>query len=111
MGRAREPCRHARRPPGTARRRHPFRQRPATPRNGIPLGAATTRFIPGSTDLTEVVVQLFTGGTEAYAHGTVINGGHNWPTPTTVGNPPVADHFDATEAIVEFWHLHAGLPI
>jgi poly(3-hydroxybutyrate) depolymerase len=40
---------------------------------------------------------------------TVINGGHNWPTPTTHGNPPVADHFDATATIVEFWRRHAGL--
>jgi hypothetical protein len=32
---------------------------------------------------------------------TVINGGHNWPTPTTHGNPPVADHFDATATIVD----------
>jgi hypothetical protein len=34
----------------------------------------------------------------------------NWPTPTTHGNPPVADHFDATATIVEFWQRHAGLP-
>jgi poly(3-hydroxybutyrate) depolymerase len=40
----------------------------------------------------------------------VINGGHNWPGPTTVGNPPVASHFDATAAIVDFWHTHAALP-
>lgn len=26
------------------------------------------------------------------------------------GNPPVADHFDATATIVDFWHRHAGLP-
>ena len=27
-----------------------------------------------------------------------------------VGNPPVAEHFDATRTIVEFWRRHAGLP-
>jgi hypothetical protein len=30
--------------------------------------------------------------------------------PTTRGNPPVAEHFDATRTIVEFWRRHAGLP-
>jgi hypothetical protein len=55
--------------------------------------ATTTTLMPGSTNLTEVVVQLYLG-TEAFS--TVINGGHNWPGPTTVGNPPVASHFDAT---------------
>ena len=78
-------------------------------RNGIPTDApATTRLMPGSAGVTEVVVQLFEG-TEAFLMATVINGGHNWPTPTTHGNPPVADHFDATAAIVEFWRRHAGL--
>ena len=72
--------------------------------------AATTTLVPGSTGVTEVVLQLFTGGTEAYLHGTVINGGHNWPTPTTVGNPPVATHLNATRSIVDFWHNHAGYP-
>ena len=71
--------------------------------------AATTTLIPGSTNLTEVVVQLYLG-TEAFSCATVINGGHNWPGPTTVGNPPVASHFDATAAIVDFWHSHAALP-
>jgi poly(3-hydroxybutyrate) depolymerase len=79
-------------------------------RNGIPTDApATARLVPGSAGVTEVVVQLFEG-TEAFLTATVINGGHNWPTPTTRGNPPVADHFDATAAIVEFWRRHAGLP-
>ena len=65
-------------------------------RNGIPTDApATTQLVPGSAGVTEVVVQLFEG-TEAFLMATVINGGHNWPTPTTHGNPPVADHFDAT---------------
>ena len=47
---------------------------------------------------------------EAFTYATVINGGHNWPGPTTVGNPPVASHFDATQAILDFWHANAGLP-
>ena len=78
-------------------------------RNGLTAGPASTTLVPGSTGVTEVVLQLFTGA-EAYLHGTVINGGHNWPTPTTRGNPPVADHFDATQTIVEFWQTHAGCP-
>jgi poly(3-hydroxybutyrate) depolymerase len=79
-------------------------------RNAIPANApAVTRLIPGSTNRTEVVVQLYQG-IEAFAQATVINGGHNWPSPTTHGNPPVATHFDATQAIVEFWRAHAGLP-
>lgn len=79
-------------------------------RNEVPSGAvATTALIPGSAGVTEVVTQLF-AGTEAFLQATVINGGHNWPTPTTVGNPPVANHFDATSTIVEFWRRHAGLP-
>jgi poly(3-hydroxybutyrate) depolymerase len=80
-------------------------------RNGIApdAAAASTILVPGSSNLTEVVIQLYLGD-EAFACATVINGGHNWPGPTTVGNPPVASHFDATEAIVEFWHRHAGLP-
>jgi poly(3-hydroxybutyrate) depolymerase len=78
----------------------------------IPTAPAVTTLMPGSTGVTEVVLQLFTGGagTQAYLQGTVINGGHNWPTPTTVGNPPVANHFDATEAVVQFWKSHAALP-
>lgn len=83
-------------------------------RNGMwvsPNGpVATTRLIPGSTNATEVVAQLWTGGAAAFSYVTVVNGGHNWPTPTTNGNPPVADHFNATNAIIEFWHNHAGLP-
>ena len=79
-------------------------------RNGVPAPpVASTTLVPGSTGLTEVVLQLFTG-TEAFLQVTVINGGHNWPTPTTTGNRPVADHFNATRAIVEFSRLHAGLP-
>lgn len=80
-------------------------------RNGVAPAdpAAATILVPGSTNLTEVVVQLYVGD-EAFACATVINGGHNWPGPTTVGNPPVASHFDATEAVVEFWQRHAGLP-
>lgn len=79
-------------------------------RNGISRTApASTRLVPGSTGVTEVVLQLFEG-TEVFLFGTVINGGHNWPTATTRGNPPVAEHFDATEAIVDFWRTFAGLP-
>jgi poly(3-hydroxybutyrate) depolymerase len=80
-------------------------------RNGIPPSApaATTTLIPGSTNLTEVVTQLYLGA-EAFYCATVINGGHNWPTPSTVGNPPVASHFDATAAILDFWQAHAALP-
>jgi poly(3-hydroxybutyrate) depolymerase len=79
-------------------------------RNGINTDVpATAHLLPGSTGVTEVVVQLFEG-TQAFLVATVINGGHNWPTPTTHGNPPVADHFDATATIVEFWQRHAGLP-
>ena len=88
-----------------------FTLRQMLSRNGLVATAATTTLVPGSTGVTEVVLQLFTGGTEAYLHGTVINGGHNWPTPTTVGNPPVATHLNATRSIVDFWHNHAGLPM
>ena len=56
-----------------------------------------------------MVLQEFVGEA-AFLQGTVINGGHNWPMPTTRGNPPVAEHFDATRTIVEFWRRHAGLP-
>jgi poly(3-hydroxybutyrate) depolymerase len=88
-----------------------FTVREMLSRNGIAPNtpASATALIPGTTNLTEVVVQLFLGN-EAFAAATVINGGHNWPGPTTVGNPPVASHFDATEAIVDFWHHHAALP-
>jgi polyhydroxybutyrate depolymerase len=79
-------------------------------RNVIPAGPAQTSLTPGSTNVTEVVTQLWTGGTEAFCYVTVINGGHNWPTPTTRGNPPVANHYDATEAIVQFWRNFASLP-
>lgn len=79
-------------------------------RNGFAINVpAATFLVGGSANLTEVLVQLFQG-TEAFAMATVIHGGHNWPTPTTRGNPPVASHFDATESIVEFWHDHAALP-
>jgi poly(3-hydroxybutyrate) depolymerase len=75
-----------------------------------PPGQAQTQLIAGSANVTEVVAQLWAGGSEAFSYVTVINGGHNWPTPTTRGNPPVATHFNATEAIVEFWKNFAGLP-
>jgi poly(3-hydroxybutyrate) depolymerase len=75
-----------------------------------PPGPAQTTLISGSTNVTEVVAQLWTGGVKAFSYVTVINGGHNWPTPTTVGNPPVATHYNATEAIVQFWINFAGLP-
>jgi poly(3-hydroxybutyrate) depolymerase len=79
-------------------------------RNRIDRNAvADSRLIPGSTGVTEVVVQVFEGDA-AFLMATVINGGHNWPTPTTVGNPPVATHFDATATIVRFWRQYAGLP-
>ncbi len=70
---------------------------------------ADTTLVPGSGGKTEVVLQLFTGD-EAFLQVTVINGGHNWPTPDNHANPPVANHFDATAAIVAFWRRHAGLP-
>lgn len=80
-------------------------------RNGIiPPGPAQTQLIAGSTDVTEVVAQVWAGGAMAFSYVTVINGGHNWPTPTTMGNPPVATHFNATQAIVQFWTDFAGLP-
>lgn len=79
-------------------------------RNGIPAGQAQTSLTPGSANVTEVVAQLWTGGAKAFSYVTIINGGHNWPTPTTVGNPPIAMHFNATEAIVQFWINFAGLP-
>lgn len=86
-----------------------FTLREMLDRNVVPAGSATTRLITGSTGVTEVVLQQF-AGQAAYVHGTVLNGGHNWPSPTTRGNPPVADHFDATLSIVEFWRTFAGLP-
>jgi poly(3-hydroxybutyrate) depolymerase len=80
-------------------------------RNGIsPDAPAVTTLVPGSDNLTEVVIQSFVDGTAAFTCATVINGGHNWPGPTTVGNPPVASHFDATQAILDFWHANARLP-
>ncbi len=79
-------------------------------RNVIPAGPAQTQLIAGSTNETEVVAQVWTGGTMAFSYVTVINGGHNWPTPTTIGNPPIATHFNATQAIVQFWVNFAGLP-
>jgi poly(3-hydroxybutyrate) depolymerase len=78
-------------------------------RNTIPTNQpAVTTLAPGSADRTEVVTQLYQGAA-SFAQVTVINGGHNWPTPGTHGNPPVATHFDATQAIVEFWRTNAGL--
>jgi poly(3-hydroxybutyrate) depolymerase len=78
-------------------------------RNGVPAGPATTTLVAGSTNTTEVVEQLYLG-TEAFQYVTVINGGHNWPDPTQTGNPPVATHYDATQAIIDFWRGNAGLP-
>jgi poly(3-hydroxybutyrate) depolymerase len=75
-------------------------------RNGISgTDPAVTTLVAGSGNTTEVVVQLFQGGAEEFEYITVIGGGHNWPTPTTVGNPPVASHFNATAEIVRFWGL------
>ena len=79
-------------------------------RNGVAgTGPASTELAGGSTGVTEVVLQEYVGDA-AFLQGTVINGGHNWPMPTTRGNPPVAEYFDATRTIVEFWRRHAGLP-
>jgi poly(3-hydroxybutyrate) depolymerase len=107
---------HTFRPPATLLEvpidttRPAFTVREMLDRNGIlPSAPATTTLIPGSTNLTEVVVQLYLGNA-AFSCATVINGGHNWPGPTTVGNPPVASHFDATASILDFWHTHAALP-
>ena len=67
-------------------------------RNDIPRDApASTRLVAGSTAVTEVVLQLFEGSAEAFLLGTVINGGHNWPTPTTrqpSGRRPFRRHRD-----------------
>lgn len=81
-------------------------------RNLIPNAPSVTTLVPGSVNITEVVIQLFQGGagSQAFEYVTVVGGGHNWPTPTTVTNPPVATHFDATQEIVKFWKNHAGLP-
>ena len=78
---------------------------------GVPLpslDAASTSLVPGSAGVTEVVTQLFLGD-EAFLQVTVINGGHNWPDATSRGDDPIADHFDTTFAIVDFWQSHAGL--
>ncbi|MGH8904957.1 MAG: alpha/beta hydrolase family esterase [Egibacteraceae bacterium] len=81
-------------------------------RNLIPNNApSVTTLVPGSTNITEVVVQLFQGGAEAFEYVTVVGGGHNWPSFGAAGNPPVATHFNATREIVEFWQNHAGLPL
>jgi poly(3-hydroxybutyrate) depolymerase len=107
---------HTFRPPATLQEvpidtTHPaFTVREMLTRNGIaPTAPAATTLVAGSTNLTEVVVQLYLGN-EAFSCATVINGGHNWPGPTTVGNPPVASHFDSTQAILDFWHSQAALP-
>lgn len=75
------------------------------PTDPTPTVPSVTTLVPGSGNTTEVVIQLFQGGAEAFEYVTVVGGGHNWPTPTTVGNPPVATHFDATAEIVSFWGL------
>jgi polyhydroxybutyrate depolymerase len=82
-------------------------------RNLLPNGPATTTLVPGSTNTTEVIVQLWPpagGNSEAFAYVTVVGGGHNWPSPMGAGRPDVASHFDTTRAIVKFWHNYAGLP-
>jgi poly(3-hydroxybutyrate) depolymerase len=87
-----------------------FTVREMQDRNGvIPGSPSTTQLFAGTTNSTEVVGQLYSG-TQAFANVTIINGGHNWPTPTTAGNPPVATHFNATKAIIDFWQNFAGLP-
>ena len=86
-----------------------FTVREMLDRNGVPAGPASTTLVTGSTNTTEVVTQLFLGGTEAFQSVTVINGGHNWPGPTTTANRPVATHYDATQAILDFWIGYAGL--
>ena len=86
-----------------------FTLREMLDRNAVAAGPAVTSLVAGSTGVTEVVLQEF-AGTAAYVHGTVLNGGHNWPSPTTRGNPPVATHFDTTEASIDFWRTNAGLP-
>jgi poly(3-hydroxybutyrate) depolymerase len=80
-------------------------------RSSAPIAGwtASSQLVSGSTGVTEVLLQQFIGHA-AFLQGTVINGGHHWPMPTTRGNPPVAEHFDATRTIVEFWQRHAGLP-
>jgi len=79
-------------------------------RNGVlPTTPSVTSVVPGSVNVTEVVVQEWVG-TAAFTCVTVLNGGHNWPGATTTGNPPVAGHFEATQAILDFWHAHASLP-
>ena len=103
-------------PPGSPWR---FRSTPHWPHSLSMLCLIATQFppaspprnqlVPGSTNLTEVVISALSGR-QAFTQATVINGGHNWPSPDTHGNPPVATHFDATQAIVEFWRTHAGLP-
>jgi poly(3-hydroxybutyrate) depolymerase len=86
-----------------------FTLREMLDRNAAGAGPAATTLVAGSTGVTEVVLQEFTGA-ETYVHGTVLNGGHNWPSATTVGNPPVATQFNTTEAIIDFWRANAGLP-
>jgi poly(3-hydroxybutyrate) depolymerase len=79
-------------------------------RNGICSGGpAHTTLVPGSRGVAEVVLQRFDGN-EAFLLGTVINGGHDWPFPVASDVARVADHFDATATILDFWRRHAGLP-
>lgn len=80
-------------------------------RNGIASGSsATSSLLPGSTNETEVISQLFMGGSAAFNYTSIINGAHNWPTPATISPAPVAKHFNATKTIIDFWQAHAGLP-
>jgi len=80
-------------------------------RNRIPAAPAVTTLVPGSTNATEVVIQLFEArrGGASFECVTVVGGGHNWPSPAEPG-PQMASHFDATLEIVTFWQNHARLP-
>ena len=79
-------------------------------RNGVAPGTpAVTTLAPGTTNGTEVVIQLF-AGIKAFEYVTVVGGGHNWPAISATPDSDVAGHFDATREIVEFWQAHASLP-
>jgi poly(3-hydroxybutyrate) depolymerase len=80
-------------------------------RNGVaPNAPSVTTLAPDSTNITEVVVQLFQG-TKAFEYVTVIGGGHNWPGSPAATGLDAAGHFNATREIVEFWQAHASLPV
>ncbi|MBM7807965.1 poly(3-hydroxybutyrate) depolymerase [Geodermatophilus bullaregiensis] len=60
-----------------------FTVREMLTRNNVPAPpVASTSLVPGSTGVTEVVTQLFLRN-EAFLQITIVNGGHNWPPPTT----------------------------